>query len=744
MRSTRLLGAIAAATALGAALPGAAGANVQVGSSGWQWGNPLPQGNTLRTVSFAGPTGYAAGDFGTLLKTTDGGASWTGLPVGTFQSLTTVQVVDANTVVAGGGCVARRSVDGGKSFARIAFTPVESACKEPLVDLTFIDPATGWVLLADGSVFETADGGTQFSARTALPGTRAAGGAGSPTVLRFVSATSGYAANSLGQILQTTDAGQTWKIVSDTQRRVRDVRFVDGTHGFAVGDGGLFLRTTDGGATWTPKDIGAGANNLTSVRCATAVLCVVAQEDGKLLYKTADAGDTPLPPITPSTNPILAAAFTSDSGIVAVGVNGATVVSNDAGANFTQIGGALPAGKYFAIRAGAQPGTAYAPGDNGTLAVTTDGGKTWTRGNVTTSEAVVDVSFPNAQAGFALDQDGGLFSTTNAGGAWKTLDTGTTARPTAVYAPSPATVMVIGPRGVRRSTDSGGTFEQVRSRAVARAPLSGVDRAGGAIVAYGFQDLVRSTDGGAHWSALRKPGRYQRVRGRLVNRLGISQADFVDARHGFLRDTSGRLWKTRDGGRTWSELHGVGTEQSYGMAFSSASDGYLLIANFGVLDTPDERSGFLLRTTDGGVTWHPQYVIDQTIKPAGLASPGGAVDYLLGGDSALLSSTSGGDAGATSELTVTTSRRTVRKPAGITVTGKLAPAQGNELVTVSYRAPGTTRWRHQTVKTAANGAYTTSWRVARGTNLFVAQWQGDFKSAGDGSAVLSVKVRGRR
>ena len=103
MSTRRLLSALAASALAAAAVPAVASAGVQVGASGWQWGNPLPQGNTLRAMSFApGGTGYAAGDFGTLLKTVDGGTTWAGLRVGTFTNLTTVQAVDASTVVAGG------------------------------------------------------------------------------------------------------------------------------------------------------------------------------------------------------------------------------------------------------------------------------------------------------------------------------------------------------------------------------------------------------------------------------------------------------------------------------------------------------------------------------------------------------------------------------------------------------------------------------------------------------------------
>lgn len=139
MKRLRLAGTLACAAGLLAALPAFAPASVQVGSSGWQWGNPLPQGNTVRAMSFAGTTGYAAGDFGTLLRTTDGGSTWSGLLSGTFTDLTTVQAIDGDSLFAGGGCVARRSDDGGATFRRVAFTPAESSCRQPLASGWFVN-----------------------------------------------------------------------------------------------------------------------------------------------------------------------------------------------------------------------------------------------------------------------------------------------------------------------------------------------------------------------------------------------------------------------------------------------------------------------------------------------------------------------------------------------------------------------------------------------------------------------------
>ncbi len=237
MKRLRLVGALACAAGLLGVMPAIAPASVQVGSSGWQWGNPLPQGNTLHAMSFAGTSGYAAGDFGTLLRTTDGGSTWTGLLSGTFTNLTEVQAIDADSLFAGGGCVARRSDDGGATFTRVAFTPVESSCKE------------------------------QFA--TGLPGTRAAGGGATPVDVRFLTDQIGVGATSDGKIYRTTDGANSWTLVNDTNRAVHSFFFVDANNGFAVGDGSLFLTTKDGGATWAAKDIGIPPTNLRSVRCAT-------------------------------------------------------------------------------------------------------------------------------------------------------------------------------------------------------------------------------------------------------------------------------------------------------------------------------------------------------------------------------------------------------------------------------------------------------------------------------------------
>jgi photosystem II stability/assembly factor-like uncharacterized protein len=43
----------------------------------WVWQNPKPQGNTLNSVCYITPeTGFAVGEFGTIIKTINGGKDW--------------------------------------------------------------------------------------------------------------------------------------------------------------------------------------------------------------------------------------------------------------------------------------------------------------------------------------------------------------------------------------------------------------------------------------------------------------------------------------------------------------------------------------------------------------------------------------------------------------------------------------------------------------------------------------------
>ncbi len=725
MKIKRLSACAAAVAALG--LPTTAAA-VSVGHSGWNWGNPLPQGNTIRALDFHGGTGYAAGDFGTLLRTTDAGATWTGIQTGITSDLNRVDAISAQSVVIGGGCSARRSDDGGATFHRLPFTPSELSCREGVQSISFPSSVTGYLLLHDGTLLSTSDGGASFSRRTAIPNSTAKGGGESPSDIFFTSASNGVAVSTSGSgaggIYHTVDGGNTWTQVQGASGRFHSVWFEDSSTGYAVGDGSALLATDDGGATWTQRPLaGAAGANLSSIRCS-GLVCLIATENGSHLLRTTDGGLTATD-VSPSTLPLFAAAFASPTQAVAAGQAGVTVTSGDAGVTFSHVppsGGRIP-GPFLQLRA-ASARVAFAAGRAGTLARTSDGGQTWTDVGVPTTGDVIDVSFPFPDTGYALDSNGSLFRSNNGGASWSLLDTGTQARPASVLALDVNRVLLIGPRGVRRSHTGGNAFAAVPGR-IRHASLQHGDVARGAVFAYGPHALYVSTNGGVSWKAVKRP-----------TRKSLRKVDFVTGRAGFALDAQGKMWSTVNRGRHWTQLVATGTLSGYDMAFTAARRGYIAINSFGI-----QRGGFLLKTSDGGRTWHPQLVSRSALARGGIATSPGAADFAMDARGGLFYTTSGGDQGAASSLELHTRRTHLKRRSTIDVTGRLSPAAGGEQVVVSARAVRH-GWLHKVVQVASNGTFTTVWRVSRFT-IFVAQWAGDADHEGAGSRVLQVTV-GRR
>ena len=91
------------------------GARASVAQSGWFWQNRLPQGNFLTAAAaLDSSTVVAVGAYGTILRTDDGGATWTTQSSGTTNDLYAVSFVDANTGTAVGarGTILRTNTGG--------------------------------------------------------------------------------------------------------------------------------------------------------------------------------------------------------------------------------------------------------------------------------------------------------------------------------------------------------------------------------------------------------------------------------------------------------------------------------------------------------------------------------------------------------------------------------------------------------------------------------------------------------
>lgn len=736
------------ALALGSAA--SADAAVNVSQSGWQWGNPTPQGNTIRAIDFNGGVGYAIGDDGTALRTNDGGATWAGLATGTSQDLTRVQAVTPQvvTILGGDGCVVRRSADGGQTFQKV-YVLAEVNCPEKIAAVQFVDANTGYLLTREGNVYKTADGGQTVSRVTAIPGTSAGagGGTGVPADAYFVNANEGVVFLAGGnRAFRTTDGGASWTPEGDVEPgNVERVRALSATTAYAFGPDTL-LQTTDGGQTWKRRGAGNG-NHVTGISCA-GELCLMSVAPGDKILRSENGGGTAAP-IVPATQKILAVGLQSGARAVAAGVGGATAVSDDGGQNYKPVGGDIGGSFEYGLRLGTGPGVAFALGARGQLARTVNGGETWQAINVATSTNIQDASFTTLNEGYALDQRGGLFRTTNGGSSWSPIDPGTTSPPRAVITSGDA-VLLAGPRGVRRA-DGGGAFDLVDSRAVRRAAVDRFDRAGSALFVYGTTTIARTSDRGRTWRAVRGPGRTVRKKFRA---LRLQDLEMTSATNGYALDVNGRVWRTQNGGRRWSELPGVGTDSGLALAFGSATGGYLTLSEY----PAEDGASYVLRTSDGGATWRPQRIATgQFPGTEGVISPSSTKSYALtstpaaGGNvfRSLFTTSTGGDQGRPSQLARLTTERTrftrkqlARAGRRVSVGGALAGAQGGEQIVVSARQAGATAWTEQVVTAGANGGrFTATFRGITRTTEFVARWAGDSGRQGAGSRPLVVTVR---
>ena len=722
---------IAAAVMVAFLVATAAAAPVRTSQSGWTWGNPLPQGNELAAVDFAGGRGYAVGEFGTVLRTDDGGATWTGVRTGMTDDLLKLRVIDANTFVAGGGCTLIRSDDGGQTLRRLRFNP-SASCGSPLAAMHFATKDTGFLVRTDGSVLRTDDGGARFASRAMLPAT----GGGPPNDVWFTSADNGVVVtgtDTLGRVYRTTDGGNSWTEVA-TSGALRGLYFVSATTGYAVGQNAV-LKTTDGGATWTPTDAELDLP-LRSVRCADEQHCVlvsaVSGGNQGLIEYTDDGFETIKPSSYSFPSPAIhiqgqAASFASSTRAAIVGRRGFGAISNDAAKTFDLAASILPGSSYSRLRI-TSPSTLFAPGNAGSVARTTDSGATWTRVGVPTTNDVVDVAFPTSDLGYAVDTQGAVFRTDNGGGSWAILgDSG--AQPRAITASGDGnTVMLIGPRGILRSGNGGANFDPVDAPPVAsNVELEDVDRTSdNGVYVIGRRALAFTSNEGQTWTALRRP-----------SSSAIVEADFVDRRVGFVLTADGRVWTTANRGGVWRELLTVGHASAYEIAFGDRNTGYLALSRF-----DRTEGGWILHTSDGGASWRPQ-LVSKTLIGSGagpLAAAPGNVAFALAGSSDLFATANGGDAAETSTLTLSTKTRRLRKKGKVRVDGKLTPTAAGARVLVARRDLTSGRWSQTIATVRSDGTFATNWSVKRSSS-FVAQWAGDAALNGDGSPALRVTIR---
>jgi photosystem II stability/assembly factor-like uncharacterized protein len=223
---------------------------------------------TLWSIKFTDSMhGWACGDNGNLVRTSDGGQHWqkiNGLPSRSLNSLDFINTATGWLVTDTGQIY--KSTDSGSTWSLQFFLP-----RSGFADCKFIDDQTGFVSggtrngpvtqFNDGIIYKTVNGGTNWSVSASylisIIGISS---------LNFPDNHNGWAIGDNENLIKTTNAGQAWSspisfrtIADSTFLHGKDsvyafitgLFFRDTLIGYGYGRYGYIVRTRDGGLSWT-------------------------------------------------------------------------------------------------------------------------------------------------------------------------------------------------------------------------------------------------------------------------------------------------------------------------------------------------------------------------------------------------------------------------------------------------------------------------------------------------------------
>lgn len=457
----------------------------------------------------------------------------------------------------------------------------------------FIRPEIGLAVGDAATILRTADGGETW-APIEIPSRRKLNAV---TVLPDGKV---LIVGNVGFVAASTDQGLTWTIYRQrSQVDLRDVAFVDESTGVAVGDG--IVRTQDGGTSWATAASTLGTIN--AVSFANARVGVAVGSTGTIL-RTDDGGEKWSPIDTGQEQALTAVRFIDADRAIAVGVQGTVLATTDAGRSWT----ARPSAgdvRYSAL-ALARDGRVFSAALDGTISVSADVGVSWSLVGAGATPLLRRIDFADARNGIAVGRNGSVLTTRDGGSTWRTRNSGVTADLRAVDHADRSRAVAVGVGGTALlSTDNGITWlNQSMPGAFRLDDVHFADERRAFAVGPGLQ-VLRSDNGGETWSAS----------GDQTSGLGAmrmppeatASIGFADASRG-IAAWLGLSLETADGGTTW--LRGRGPDSAWTESFTMRAGTSRFMAVATVLR--DVRSRGLAISKDGGASWLPVAIVDQS------------------------------------------------------------------------------------------------------------------------------------
>jgi photosystem II stability/assembly factor-like uncharacterized protein len=320
----------------------------------------------LRGVDAGGGRAWAVGESGTIMRSTDGGATWRHQDSGCNLWLYGVSAGSAARVWAvGEGGVIITTSDGGSTWTRHP-----TGATRTLYGVDAVAATTAWAVGDGGVVLKTVDSGSTWTPQ--------ASGTGSTLyAVSAVDANTAWAVGAGGVVLKTVDGGSSWSPQnSRVTATLYGVSAVSADTCWSVGSAGTILRTENGGLTWVLKGtsgtIGGAAAGEADTAGSETGAAVGAGGSAPAEGDRGTATDD-----TASANPGREDGIARETGTQAAGGNDAgTPAATDTGAGTAAIPVPVTTATLRAVCA-ASPFIAWVVGEGGVVYKTSDGGLTW-------------------------------------------------------------------------------------------------------------------------------------------------------------------------------------------------------------------------------------------------------------------------------------------------------------------------------------------------------------------------------
>ena len=658
----------------------------QADSAGWCWQHAIVTGHAINDVFFVDAThAWAVGDSLTMLKSADGGSTWSPValdPTLSNASLGAVRFYDAKHGMAltdqGSALV---TSDGGATWTASSYSLVLPG------PTTFVDYRAGRVVLQStngGNGLMSADEGSTWSA----VGTY---GPIQTTSTDCWSFTSGSAERAAG-------CGPSAAVPLPSYLPNGSAYFMGGTfasdsQGLVVGSGFSYdnyswvtwaWATADGGATWTsftPNGLPLYGYYSLTLHMQDAQAGLLYSPNDLTAYATADGGHdwtavTPSPALTQNYGGYRASGI-AGNGVLWQAMGNRLSLSTDRGQTWHDATVHAEDAASPTAQASVALVTQYMDANDFVVAIgrrfyaTSDGGQSFRQLLGPDSR---DVGAPHAVGEFVDDHhgkfltaNGVLLSTADGGRTWTRLDYGVAAGagsgvPVALHFTSATEGWLILNGVLDHSTDGGATWSTplVNSAMTFLQGMSWSDATHG--WTWNNGSLFVTADGGATWTKAATPSTLSVTSAAMTGPLtGVIVSGYASATtqdggatwqigstNGpfttLVRGAGQAIWslpgygygaqvlRSKDGGRSWAAAGPVtGNSYATGIAFADELHGWMVTSTGGVL-----------RTIDGGDSWTAQPV-GSDVVPLAVVAVDAMTAWIITADGQILATATAGN-----------------------------------------------------------------------------------------------------